>query len=96
MIFQGRLPEIYGTTRFWRRQAQRSLAALVKPMLTAVATPSPTDALIDLKFRRRLGRLVPIWRNVDTLAHLRVAPVPQRWPTSRGDARWLCIHPDVF
>jgi hypothetical protein len=35
--------------------------------------PLPTDALIDLKVRRRLGRFVPIWLNLDTLAHGRIA-----------------------
>ena len=34
--------------------------------------------------------------NLDTLAHGRIAPVPQRWPACRSDARWLCIHPDVL
>jgi hypothetical protein len=58
--------------------------------------PSPTDALIDLKVRHRLGRFVPIWLNLDTLAHGRVAPVPQRWPACWCDARWLCLHPDVL
>jgi len=26
----------------------------------------------------------------------RRSPAPQRWPACRGDARWLCIHPDVL
>ncbi len=42
-----------------------------------------------------MDRFVPIWRNFDTLAHGRIAPVQQRWPACRGDARWLCIHPDI-
>jgi hypothetical protein len=36
--------------------------------------PLPTDALIDLKVRRRLGRFIPIWLNIgtlDTIAHRR-------------------------
>jgi hypothetical protein len=39
--------------------------------------PLPTDTLIDLKVRGRLGRFIPIWLNVDTLdtiAHLRICP----------------------
>jgi hypothetical protein len=54
--------------------------------------PSPTDALIDLKVRRRLGRFVPIWLNLDTLAHGRVAPVPQRRPES-GDLTFEITGP---
>jgi len=57
---------------------------------------SPTDALVDLKVWCRLGRFIPIWRNFDAIIHLHIAPVPQRWPASRGDALWLCIHPDVL
>jgi hypothetical protein len=53
---------------------------------------SPTDALIDLKVRRRLGRFVPIWLNLDTLAHGRVAPVPQRRPES-GDLTFEITGP---
>ena len=33
---------------------------------------------MDLIIRRWSGRLVPIWRNVDTIAHLRTGPLPQR------------------
>jgi hypothetical protein len=69
---------------------------------TAVAVPyqfnSPTDALINIKVRGRLGRFIPIWLNVctlDTIAHPRTAAIPQRRPTRRGDARWLCICPDM-
>jgi hypothetical protein len=65
---------------------------------------SPTDALIDLKVRCRLGRFIPIWHNLDTLAHRHIgtsahrhiAPVPQRRPACWGDARWLCIRPNVL
>jgi hypothetical protein len=42
-----------------------------------------------------LGSLVPIGLKLDTLAYLRVAPVPQRRPACRRDARRFCIHPDV-
>ena len=66
----------------------------------AVAFPDQlnlaTDALIDLKVRRRLGRFIPIWRNVDTIAHLRISTIPQRRPARRGDARRLCLCPDVL
>jgi hypothetical protein len=34
---------------------------------------SPTDALIDINVRGHLGRFIPIWRNVDTIAHLRIS-----------------------
>jgi hypothetical protein len=60
--------------------------------------PLPTDALIGLKVRGRLGRFIPIWLNVGTLhtiAHLRIARVPQRRPACWCDARWLCLHPYV-
>jgi hypothetical protein len=49
---------------------------------TTVTTPlptDPTDALIDLKVRHRLGRFIPIWLNVgplDTIAHLRTSTRP--------------------
>ena len=57
---------------------------------------SPTDALIDLIFRCHLGLFIPIWLNVDTIAHLRVAPVPQRRPACWCDARWLCLQPNLI
>ncbi len=46
--------------------------------------PLPTDALMDLIIRRRLGRLVPIWRNVDTTAHL---PICASAPSHSGGPR---------
>ena len=67
---------------------------------TAVAFPYqlnlPTEALIDLKVRHRLGRFIPIWPNVDTIAHLRITVIPRRRPACRGDARRLCLCPDVL
>ena len=57
---------------------------------------SPTDALIDINVRGHLGRFIPIWRNVDTIAHLRISTIPQRRPARRGDARRLCLCPDVL
>src|SRR3990167_451858 len=82
-------------TRFWRCQAQRCLATLAKPLLTAVAT-LPTDALIDLEVRGRLGRFIPVWGWLHALCGLRVALVPQWRPACRGDVRRLRLHPDVL
>ena len=39
---------------------------------------SPTDALVDLKVRCRLGRFVPIWLNLNALALRHIGPIPQR------------------
>jgi len=57
---------------------------------------SPTEALIDLKVRRRLCRLVPIWLKLDTIAHRHISPVPQRRPACWRDARWLGLCADVL
>lgn len=57
---------------------------------------SPSDALIDLKVQRRLGRFIPIWRNVDTIAHLRISTIPQRRTACQCDAQQLRIRPDLF
>ena len=71
MLTQGPLTEIFRYDPFWAA----TVAALPRSVgKTAVTTPLPTDALIDLKVRRRLGRFVPIWLNVgtlDTIAHRR-------------------------
>jgi hypothetical protein len=71
-------------------------AALPRSVGKTADAPLPTDALIDLKVRHHLGRFIPCWRNLDTIAHLRVAPVPQRRPSCWCDARRFCIHPDVL
>jgi hypothetical protein len=42
-----------------------------------------------------LGRLVPIWLNLDTIAHRHTAPVPQRRPACWRDARWLGLCANV-
>jgi hypothetical protein len=64
---------------------------------TAVAFPYqlnlPTDALIDLKVRHRLGRLIPVWGWLNGFTGLRITVIPQRWPACRGDARRLCLCP---
>ena len=66
----------------------------------AVAFPyqlnSPTDALIDLKVRRRLGRFIPVWDWLNGFTGLRITVIPQRRPACRGDARRLCLCPDVL
>ena len=56
---------------------------------TAVTTPLPADALIDLKAPRRLGRFIPVWHWLHALTALRIARVPQRRPACWVDARWL-------
>ena len=60
---------------------------------TAFTTPLPTDALIDLKVRRRLGRLIPAWDWLNCFTGLRFTVIPQRRPACRGDARRLCLCP---
>ena len=54
---------------------------------------SPTDALIDLKVRHRLGRLIPVWDWLNGFTGLRITVIPQRRPACRGDARRLCLCP---
>jgi len=65
--------------------AKRSLAS--QRWQTAVACPYqpnlPTDALIDLKVRRRLGRFIPVWGWVKGLAVLRITVIPKRRPACR-------------
>jgi len=56
----------------------------------------PTDALISFFIRCRLCHLVPVRLHIDTIAHLRIGPIPQRRPACWCDTRWLCIYPDVF
>ena len=51
----------------------------------------PTDALIELKVRRRLGRLIPVWGWLNGFTVLRSTVIPRRWPACRGDARRLCL-----
>ena len=67
---------------------------------TALAFPyqlnSPTEALIDLKVRRRLGRLIPVWDWLNGFTGLRITVIPQRRPACRGDARRLCLCPYMF
>ena len=58
--------------------------------------PLPTEALIDLKVRRRLSRFIPVWGWLNGFTVLRITVIPQRWPACRGDARRLCLCPDVF
>jgi hypothetical protein len=54
---------------------------------TAVAFPYqpnlPTEALVDLKVRRRLGRFIPVWGWLKGLTVLRSTVIPQRWPACR-------------
>ena len=54
---------------------------------TALAFPYqlnlPTDALIDLKVRRRLGRFIPVWGWLNCFTVLRSTVIPQRWPGCR-------------
>ena len=57
---------------------------------------SPVDALIDLKVGCRLRRQIPVWLDFDTLAHLRITLIPQRWPACRGYMQGLGLHPDVI
>ena len=67
---------------------------------TAVGFPYqlnlPTDALIDLKVRHRLGRFIPAWGWLSGFTGLGITVIPQRWPACRGDARRLCLCPDVL
>ena len=53
---------------------------------------SPVDALIGLIVGCGLRRQIPVWLDVDTLAHLRITLIPQRWPACRGagDMRGAC------
>jgi hypothetical protein len=39
-----------------------------------------------------LCRIVPVRLHLDAIAHLRIAPVPQRRPACWGGARRLCFH----
>ena len=53
-------------TRFGRCQAQPRPAALAKLLSPSLTNSTyqlnlPTDALIDLKVRRLLGRFIPVW-----------------------------------
>ena len=87
-------------TRFGRRQAQpcpAGPAALAKPLLPSLSNSikfnSPTDALIDLKVRGRLCRIVPVWDWLNGFNGLRITVIPQRRPACRGDARGLCLCP---
>jgi len=54
---------------------------------TAVAFPYqlnlPTDALIELKVRRRLGSFISLWAWVNGLSVLRIIVIPQRRPACR-------------
>jgi hypothetical protein len=59
-------------------------------------SPSPTEALIDLKVRRRVGRFIPVWGWLNALTGLRFGAIPQRRPACRGDVWWLWLHPDVL
>jgi len=78
--------------------AKRSLAS--QRWQTAVAFPYqlnlPTEALVDLKVRRRLGRFIPVWGWLNGLAVLRISVIPQRWLACRGGARRLCLCPNVL
>ena len=67
-------PRFFGLHIFGQRQAQPCPAALATPLLP----PLPTDALIGLEVRRRLGRFIPIWLNliVDTRFLTPSAPSP--------------------
>ena len=47
---------------------------------------SPIDALIDLVVRCGLRCQIPVRFDFDTLTHLRITALPQRWPAS-GDMR---------
>jgi hypothetical protein len=40
-----------------------------------------------------LGRFIPIWRKVDTIAHLRISTLQQRRRARRGDERRLRLCP---
>ena len=54
---------------------------------------SPVDALIDLIVGCGLRRQISVWLDFDTLAHLRITLIPQRWPACRGyagDMRGAC------
>ena len=54
---------------------------------------STVDALIDLIVGCGLRRQIPVWLDFDTLAHLRITLIPQRWPACRGyagDMRGTC------
>ena len=87
-------------TRFGRRQTQPCLAALAKPLLPSLSNStqlnSPTDALIDLNVRGRLGRFIPVCGWLKGFTGLRITVIPQRRPACRGDARRLCLCPDVI
>ena len=50
---------------------------------------------MNLKVRCSLALLIPFWGWLNTLTGLRIGAIPQRRPACRGDARWLCLRPDV-
>ena len=39
---------------------------------------------------------MPVWGDIDTVIHLRIAVVPKRWPACRGDGWRLGLHTDVL
>ena len=57
---------------------------------------SPTDARINIKVGGRLRCQIPVWLNAHPLISLRIAAIPQRWPTCRGNMRRFSINPDVI
>ena len=80
--------------RVWR--AQSHPAAIQNRHVS----PSPTDALIDLKVGCRLGRPIPVVCPVrlgrNTLTHMRIAVLPQRWPARRADVWRLRVDTEVI
>ena len=73
MIAPGQLAEVFRDYSFWAAPG----AALPRSVgKTALAFPYqlnlPTDALIDLKVRRRLGRFIPVWDWLNGFTVLRI------------------------
>ena len=71
-------------------------AALCAARLNRRFAHSPVDALINLVVRCRLRRQIPVWGDIDTVIHLRIAVVPKWWPACRGDGWRLGLHTDVL
>ena len=76
----------------WACQAQGQPAARMNRRFTL----SPIDALIDLVVRCGLRCQIPVRFDFDTLTHLRITALPQRWPACGGYARGLGVNTNVL
>lgn len=59
--------------------------------------PAVRPYLVDpLMVGGRLCGQVPIWLGRNTLTGMRIAVIPQRWPTRRGYVWGIWVDPDVI